>query len=612
MTVVDEFTIYRETETTKTVEAENKTKGFENESEGTTLAVTKTAEYDSGVVNADGGSAEIVQYNSDNQMYYVVNGTTGTLDIVPREVYTEDNNAQGIKFDLKAKLTNYRTDFVYGDMTSVAVNTQKDLIAIAVQAAGTNDTGLIVLMNYDNEIVAVVDTGVQPDMVTFAKDGSKVLSANEGEPREGYEGDAVDPMGTITVADLSDLEAATAQNITFESFDAKRADLTAAGVVLKKNTAPSVDLEPEYIAVNSAGTRAYVALQEANAIAVVDLTTNTVTSIQSLGFKAHNEEGNALDMAKDDKIDIKSEDVYGIYMPDGITVYEVNGVEYLLTANEGDSREWGNYLNEVEEKINGEKVVTFDTTDYDGLNADATYLFGGRSFSIYNASTMEQVYDSGSDFETKTAKYLPEYFNCSNDKISMDNRSGKKGPEPESVVVGMVGDKSYAFIGLERIGGVMVYDITDPANVTYVNYINSRDFSDKIAGDVSPEGLAFVPAAQSLNGNAELFVANEVSGTVAIYELKGLSVESDDNNNKDDSQGEDDEMQNGNNGNSQTGTNGSTDSGKPGNGSTGSGKSDIVDTGDDSHMILLISAMIASMMVMIGVVVVRKMRMRSR
>ena len=612
LTVVDEFTIYRETETTKTVEAENKTKGFENESEGTTLAVTKTAEYDSGVVNADGGSAEIVQYNSDNQMYYVVNGTTGTLDIVPREVYTEDNNAQGIKFDLKAKLTNYRTDFVYGDMTSVAVNTQKDLIAIAVQAAGTNDTGLIVLMNYDNEIVAVVDTGVQPDMVTFAKDGSKVLSANEGEPREGYEGDAVDPMGTITVADLSDLEAATAQNITFESFDAKRADLTAAGVVLKKNTAPSVDLEPEYIAVNSAGTRAYVALQEANAIAVVDLTTNTVTSIQSLGFKAHNEEGNALDMAKDDKSDIKSEDVYGIYMPDGITVYEVNGVEYLLTANEGDSREWGNYLNEVEEKINGEKVVTFDTTDYDGLNADATYLFGGRSFSIYNASTMEQVYDSGSDFETKTAKYLPEYFNCSNDKISMDNRSGKKGPEPESVVVGMVGDKSYAFIGLERIGGVMVYDITDPANVTYVNYINSRDFSDKIAGDVSPEGLAFVPAAQSLNGNAELFVANEVSGTLAIYELKGLSVESDDNNNKYDSQGEDDEMQNGNNGNSQTGTNGSTDSGKPGNGSTGSGKSDIVDTGDDSHMILLISAMIASMMVMIGVVVVRKMRMRSR
>lgn len=201
--------------------------------------------------------------------------------------------------------------------------------------------------------------------------------------------------------------------------------------------------------------------------------------------------------------------------------------KYLLTANEGDSREWGNYLNEVEVKINGEKVVTLDTADYDGLNPEATYLFGGRSFSIYNAETMEQVYDNGSDFEEKTAKYLPEYFNCSNDKISMDNRSGKKGPEPESVVAGTVGNKSYAFVGLERIGGVMVYDITDPAKAVFVNYINSRDFSDKIAGDVSPEGLVFVSAAQSFSGNAELLVANEVSGTVAIYELKGLITASD-------------------------------------------------------------------------------------
>lgn len=525
LSVVDEFTIYRETETTKTVEAETKTTGFENKTEGTSLAITKTAGYNSGVVNEDGGSAEIIQYNSDNKMYYVVNGTTGTLDIVPRKVYTEDNKAEGIKFDLKTKLINYKTDFEYGDMTSVAVNTEKDLIAIAVQAVGTNDAGLIVLMNYDHEIVAIVDAGVQPDMVTFTADGSKVLSANEGEPRDGYEG--VDPMGTITVADLSNLKSISSKTITFENWDAKREELTAAGVVLKKNTAPSVDLEPEYIAVNKAGTRAYVALQEANAIAIVDLATNTVTSIKSLGFKDHNEKTNALDMAKDDKINIQNEEVYGIYMPDGITVYEVNGVEYLLTANEGDSREWGDYLNEVEVKINGEKVVTLNTTDYDGLNPEATYLFGGRSFSIYNAETMEQVYDSGSDFEEKTAKYLPEYFNCSNDKISMDNRSGKKGPEPESIVVGMVGDKSYAFIGLERIGGVMVYDITDPANASFVNYINSRDFSNKIAGDVSPEGLAFVSAAQSFSGNAELFVANEVSGTVAIYELKGLITESD-------------------------------------------------------------------------------------
>ena len=138
---------------------------------------------------------------------------------------------------------------------------------------------------------------------------------------------------------------------------------------------------------------------------------------------------------------------------------------------------------------------------------------------------MEQVYESGSDFEEKTLVYFPENFNCSNDKNKLDNRSGKKGPEAESVVTGVVGDKTYAFIGLERIGGVMVYDITNPAKAAFVNYINTRDFSEKIAGDVSPEGLCFVEAFESFSGNAELIVANEVSGTVAIYEMTAKQVE---------------------------------------------------------------------------------------
>lgn len=575
LSVVDEFTIYRETETTKTEEAEENVVGFDNED--AVLEITKTAEYDSGVENEDGGTAEIVQYNSDNQMYYVVNGTTGTLDIVPREVYTENNNAEGFKFNLKVKLKNYRTDFEYGDMTSVAVNTEKDLIAIAVQAKETDENGLIVLMNYDNEIVAVIDAGVQPDMVTFTEDGTKVLSANEGEPRDGYDEDAVDPMGSITIADLSNgTDSITVKNITFEDWDSKRDELTASGVIIKKNTAPSVDFEPEYIAVNSDGTKAYVSLQEANAIATIDITTGTVTSIKSLGFKDHSQEENALDITNDSTINIKTEDVYGIYMPDGIAVYEVNGIEYLITANEGDSREWGDYSNEIKVKINGSKVTTFDTSGYDGVDETKTYIFGGRSFAIYNAETMEQIYESGSDFETITAKYLADYFNCSNNEISMDGRSPKKGPEAESVVVGEVDGRIYAFIGLERISGVMVYDITDLTNVSYVNYINSRDFSGDIEGDVSPEGLCFVPASESLSGNPELIVANEVSGTVAVYEIKTKAVDNNENPKDDEEQNtdnQDDEEQNDDNQNSD-------DVQSNGNEETSSGADKVVDSND--------------------------------
>lgn len=192
-----------------------------------------------------------------------------------------------------------------------------------------------------------------------------------------------------------------------------------------------------------------------------------------------------------------------------------------MTANEGDSREWGDYLNEVEIKIKGEEVVTIDTTDYDGLDENKTYIFGGRSFSIYDADTLEQVFDSGSDFERITADQYPAYFNSSNTNTKLDNRSGKKGLEPEDVEIGTIGGKTYAFIGIERIGGVMMYDVTNPKESQFVSYTNTRDFSSDIAGDVSPEGLAFVSQDQISSGLPIILAAHEVSGTVAAYGVTG-------------------------------------------------------------------------------------------
>ena len=109
---------------------------------------------------------------------------------------------------------------------------------------------------------------MQPDMVTFTPDSTKILSADEGEPRGGYGAGNTDPQGTVTVVDVA---GQNVSHLTFTSFDceAKRAELVQNGVILKKETAPSVDFEPEYIAANN--KTAYVTLQEANAIAIVDL-----------------------------------------------------------------------------------------------------------------------------------------------------------------------------------------------------------------------------------------------------------------------------------------------------------------------------------------------------
>lgn len=416
--------------------------------------------------------------------------------------------------------------FTYGDITSVAVSPDGKMLAVAIQAENYADQGVAALFscaeNGSLTLISAVKVGVQPDMITFA-DNSTILTADEGEPREGVNG--TDPKGSVSIVKIGNNNALTANSVYFDRFDQKRDELTAVGVLIQKNTQPSTDFEPEYIAVS--GNTAYISLQEANAIAVLDIASGNFTGVYPLGFQDYGK--TKVDLQKNDAIEFENyPNVYGIKMPDGISVTEIGGKTYLLTANEGDSRaDWAGLDNEYEKVTSptgnvtlDQKVVWFNANMWDGLDGEKAYVFGGRSFSIYEATDngLTLVYDSGSEFEEITAQKLPDYFNTSNDKTSIDNRSGKKGPEPESVVTGVIGNKTFAFIALERIGGIMVYDITDPANTKFANYVNSREFDEVIKGDVSPEGLCFISAKDSKNGKATLLAACEVSGTLAAYQ----------------------------------------------------------------------------------------------
>ena len=532
--LIDSFSV------TKNADGGAKTTGEENGN--ASLDLTQEARYDAGMTNADGGVMEIVDYNTVTGWAYAVNGQTGNVTAIAVKDMADSESVDlldGNDIDVKSIVEANCEGFTYGDMTSVAVSADGTKLAAAVQAEGYADNGRVAVFTCDADGTLIFEqayeTGVQPDMVTFTPDDSRILTANEGEPREGYADGAVDPAGSVTVITVAD---GTAVNVDFTAYDSneERQKLIDAGIVMKKDTVPSEDLEPEYIAAGN--DTAYITLQEANAIAVIDLDSLKVAGIYSAGYEDYST--TAVDIDKKDEAYNSAvyESLRGIRMPDGVALYSVDGVDYIVTANEGDSREWGDYLNEDERdfgdgqtspsgKITAEnsgltgKVVFFDSSDYDGLDSGLDYVFGGRSFTVFRAdkSGLTEIYDSGSDFEAKTAEYIPENFNCSNDDKSLDDRSGKKGPESESITVGTVGERTYAFIGLERVGGVMVYDITDPAETVYVNYINSRDFSEDIAGDDSPEGLCFIPAADSADGNAYLLAACEVSGTVAAYEL---------------------------------------------------------------------------------------------
>ena len=508
---------------TPVVAGDVRVKGFFN-SDGT-IKLELAGRYNSGAMNADGGSIEIVAYNPENGFAYAVSGVKGKLIAVDLNENTDGDKVKelkGTEYDVKSLVSGFN----YGDMTSVAVSTDGKKIAVAIQAENYAEKGVAALFSCAQDgsltLLSTVKVGVQPDMITFA-DNSTILTADEGEPRDGVNG--TDPKGSVSIVKIGQDNALTANTVYFDSFDQKREELTAKGVLIQKNTQPSTDFEPEYIAVS--GNTAYISLQEANAIAVLNITSGKFTGVYPLGFQDYGK--TKVDLQKNDTIELKNyPNVYGIKMPDGISVTEIGGKTYLLTANEGDSRaDWTGLDNEYENVTSptgnvtlDKKVVWFNANMWDGLDSNKAYVFGGRSFSIYEATDngLVLVYDSGSEFEEITAQKLPDYFNTSNDKTSIDNRSGKKGPEPESVVTGVIGNKTFAFIALERIGGIMVYDITDPANAKFANYINSREFDEVIKGDVSPEGLCFIPASSSKTGEAMLLAACEVSGTLAAYQ----------------------------------------------------------------------------------------------
>ncbi len=240
---------------------------------------------------------------------------------------------------------------------------------------------------------------------------------------------------------------------------------------------------------------------------------------------------------RDSQINIRAWPLFGMYEPDSIASYRVKGRTYLVTANEGDAREWPGFVEEARVSTLtldstafpdaatlrlpanlGRHTVTRTLGDADGNGTyEKLFTLGGRSFSIWSTDGT-QVYDSGSDLERITAGAVPANFNASNNNSTFDDRSDNKGPEPEAVTVGEIGGRTYAFIGLERVGGIVMYDVTDPTTPLFVDYLNNRNFAAG-TGDLGPEGLTFIPARESPNGQPMLVAANEISGTVTLYAI---------------------------------------------------------------------------------------------
>ena len=574
-----------------------------------TLQLEKVGEYASGVYFES--AAEIPAFDAASKRGFVVNAQKGAVDVIDMTDPAQPAHIGMID----------ATQLLAGaSINSVAVH--DGLVAVAVQAANKTDPGLLALYQAsDLKLVGQAQVGALPDMLTFTPDGKTVLVANEAEPSDDYQ---TDPEGSISVVDVSTPAKPVVRTADFRAFNNQREALLAKGVRLfGPRASVAQDLEPEYIAVSADGKTAWATLQENNAFAIIDVANARVTDIVPLGYKDHGVEGQGLDASDTDKAaNIRTwPGVFGMYLPDAMAAFQAEGKTWLITANEGDARAWGEdnaaywagdaskgFVEEfrVKHLINAKgwsgragddlppqlnalakggllnpavfgycgaeagnpgecrddnalgrltiswtqgyqtnadgtpKLYTAagvaDPVNGDRLMYDKLYAYGTRSISIWDEKG-QQVWDSGDAMEqflasdscnVGAARNIPckDYFNSNHEEgNTLDNRSDNKGPEPEGVTVGRIGEKTFAFVGLERMGGVLVYDVSQPQAPVQVDYINTRedwttkDPSTVKSGDLGPEGLAFIPAAKSPNGKPLLMVGNEVSGTTAIFQL---------------------------------------------------------------------------------------------
>ncbi|WP_295894915.1 choice-of-anchor I family protein [uncultured Vibrio sp.] len=527
----------------------------------------------------DTSAAEIVSYDTCTDKLYVVNSQGKTIDVLSLDDAGKPQAAGQI--DLTS--AEGKAGISIGAANSVSAH--QGLVAVAIENANKQENGVIALYRSDTlELLATFAAGALPDMVSFSKNGRYIASANEGEPSSDY---SVDPEGSVTLVDLyqGPMNASVTQ-IDFKAFNQgqpRHSELDENVRISHPKATVAQDLEPEYLTFGDNG-KIYVALQENNALAAIDVASASVDAIYGLGGKSW--ETSKLDASNKDKMvgNMQSYPMLeGLYMPDSIASYSVDGETYILTANEGDGREYGfdatqKQCDELGYKWDGDDdqsaseyqtnedfcIAYVDEVRGKKLKVDANHplaealkdnkqlarlkvikpagtlaadenvqAFGSRSFSIWSESG-ERVYDSGDEFASIVLMKEKDNFNSTNDNNdSADDRSDDKGVEPEAIEVAEINGRHYAFIGLERHGGIMVYDVSVPSQALFITYVNNRNFDEPVctqvddgdcdndtynpkAGDLGPESIKYF----TRQGQHFIAVGNEVSGTTSVFRIE--------------------------------------------------------------------------------------------
>jgi len=499
------------------------------------IGLTLLSTFNTGIFDDSG--AEIVAHDPNTQRLFFTNAEDNSIIILDISDPTAPTVVNTIQVD------------DLGDINSVDV--AAGIIGAAIANDSTQLNGIVAFYTSDGNFIGSTEVGALPDMIQMTRFGL-AFTANEGEPNDDY---TVDPLGSLSIIDFRNIpDTIITATATLDIFDPDEAAIRASGVRLfGLGASVGQDLEPEYVQFDEVNNLLYAICQENNTLLILNFNTNPPELlIAPLGFKDHSLPGNGFDASnRDGEINIQNWPVFGMYQPDAFRVATYAGGTWLFTANEGDSRDYDGFSEEeriadldldpdafpnadelqMDENLGRLKVTTtLGDTDGDG-DYDELYAYGARSFSVWNGLTGQLVWDSGDEFEQVIAEEQPEFFNSTNDdNDSFDNRSDDKGPEPEAIEIAVVDTMVYAFIGLERHGGIMIYNVTDPTAPSFVDFVNNRDFSVDAeleeAGDLGIEDIKFIAPDDSPTGDALIVTANEVSGTVSIFSIDAVVVSS--------------------------------------------------------------------------------------
>ncbi|NBB80012.1 MAG: bifunctional metallophosphatase/5'-nucleotidase [Verrucomicrobia bacterium] len=505
------------------------------------LRLSPVATYASG--SFDESAAEIVAHDPGTQRLFV---SSADGQIV-RVIDASDPIGSGL-----TQTNSIAAPFADFEPNSVAV--KNGVLATAwSDETGTAGRGYVTLHDTSSlaQIGGNMQVGFLPDMLTFTPNGNTIVVANEGEIVG-----ATNPVGSVSLIDISAGAAnPVVHEVGFQRWNRRERILRSRGIQLTQvdeGLAANVaeDLEPEYVAVDPDSRFAWVALQENNAVALIDIQRRAVRNILPLGLVDHSNPRFALDTSdKDDAINIEPKPAFGLRQPDAIALHRFNGRDYLLTANEGDARGFEEAriksltlsssltsarpgIADDEDMGRWEINAAASDTNGDGTT-DVLIGYGSRSMTAFSAPVVGRfrpVADTGSDFEMFTASRFSTVFNSNNDdNDSFESRSDAKGVEPEAITLGTIDGVTYAFIGMERQGTIAVYDVTDPRRPVFHGYFSNRSFVDEngtellansaLAGDLGPEDIKFIAAGDSPLGAPTLAVANEVSGTVTLWRI---------------------------------------------------------------------------------------------